>query len=88
MAVLVEVADSSLHRDRTIKAHRYARAGIADYWILNLVDRQLEVYRSPVPDPTRPGRFRYAQTTIVPANGHISPLVNANLRIAVADLLP
>jgi hypothetical protein len=86
--LLVEVSDSSLRQDRKVKGHRYAQAGIADYWILNLVDRQLEVYRNPGPDPARPGRFCYAQTLIIPADGEISPLANPNVRIAVADLLP
>jgi hypothetical protein len=87
-ALLVEVADSSLRRDRTIKAHRYARAGIADYWTVNLVDRRLEVYRNPQPDPARPGRFRYVDVTIIPAAGHVSPLAKPQAQVAVADLLP
>ncbi len=48
IALLVEVADSSLARDRGEKCDIYARAGIAFYWIVNLVDRQLEVYANPV----------------------------------------
>ena len=43
----MEVADSSLAHDRTHKATVYAQAGIRDYWIWNLVDRSLEVYRDP-----------------------------------------
>jgi len=86
--LLVEVADSSLLYDRVIKAHRYALAGITDYWIVNLVDRQLEVYRNPGPDPARPGRFRYADLTIVPADGHASPLGKQDQQVAVVDLLP
>ena len=86
--LLVEVADSSLRHDRVVKAHRYARAGIGDYWIVNLVDRQLEVYRNPGPDPDRPGRFRYALVTIVPADGHVTPLIRPTQQINVADLLP
>ncbi|HKI18317.1 MAG TPA: Uma2 family endonuclease [Isosphaeraceae bacterium] len=86
--LLVEVADSSLRYDRMIKGHRYALAGIADYWIVNLVDRQLEVYRNPGPDPARPGRFRYRDVTIVAADGHASPLANPGQQVAVADLLP
>jgi Uma2 family endonuclease len=85
---LAEVADSTLRHDRKVKGHRYAQAGIADYWILNLIDRELEVYRRPEPDPSHPGRFRYADVTIIPANGHVSPLAQPNARIAVADLLP
>ncbi len=53
--LLVEVCDSSLRYDRVVKAHRYALAGIADYWIVNLIDRQLEIYRNPEPDPGSAG---------------------------------
>jgi Putative restriction endonuclease len=49
IALIVEVADSTLDRDRTLKQTIYARAGIATYWIVNLVDRQLEVYTKPAP---------------------------------------
>jgi Uma2 family endonuclease len=86
--LLAEVAETSLRHDRVVKAHRYAFAGIADYWIVNIVDRQLEVYRQPGPDPDRPGRFRYADVTIVPADGQVAPLAKPDQLIAVADLLP
>jgi hypothetical protein len=86
--LLVEVADSSLRHDRVVKAHRYALTDIADYWIVNLVDRQLEVYRNPGPDPDRPGRFCYANLTIVSADGQIAPLAKPDLQTNVADLLP
>jgi Uma2 family endonuclease len=86
--LVIEISDATLRKDRTIKAHLYAHAGIADYWILNLVDRQLEIHRNPGPDPSRKGRFRYADVTIVPADGHASPLVAPEANIAVADLLP
>lgn len=45
--LVVEVADTSLAKDRLRKGGLYARAGIADYWIVNLVDRVVEVYRQP-----------------------------------------
>jgi hypothetical protein len=44
LELVVEVADTSLERDRIMKQRIYARAGIPIYWILNLGDRQLEVY--------------------------------------------
>jgi Uma2 family endonuclease len=46
--LLVKVAESSLEVDRGIKVGMYAEAGIADYWIVNLIDEQIEVYRNPV----------------------------------------
>jgi hypothetical protein len=47
LELVIEVSDTSLERDRTIKQRIYARAGIPIYWILNLGDRQLEVYTQP-----------------------------------------
>ena len=49
VALVIEVADSTLARDRTAKRRAYARAGIPAYWIVNLVDRQLERYTNPDP---------------------------------------
>ena len=45
--LLVEVAESSLVYDRTVKLPNYALAGITEYWIVNLIDEQIEVYRKP-----------------------------------------
>jgi Uma2 family endonuclease len=46
--LVVEVADSSLARDRGRKAHLYAESGIPEYWIVNLIDRRVEVYSEPL----------------------------------------
>jgi len=86
--LLVEISDATLRKDRTLKAHLYAQGGIADYWIVNLVDRQLEIHRSPGPDPSRKGRSRYSDITVVAADGHASPLARPEAVVAVADLLP
>lgn len=45
--LVIEVADSSLLRDQRDKTRIYARAGIPAYWIINLVDRRIEVYTQP-----------------------------------------
>jgi Uma2 family endonuclease len=45
--LVVEVAESSLAYDRGEKAHLYAEAGIADYWVVNIPDRSIEVHREP-----------------------------------------
>ena len=55
--LVIEVASSSLHRDRTEKAELYAEVGIQDYWIVNLVDRTIEVYRDPAA-----GHYRSVKT--------------------------
>ena len=54
LALVVEIADSSLERDRTVKKRVYARAGIPVYWIVNLVEKQLEVYTEPINLPEEP----------------------------------
>ncbi len=87
-SLIVETGDATLRKDRTLKAHIYAQAGIADYWIVNLVDRQIEVHRNPGADPSRRGRFRYADVTTVPESGRIAPLAAPESPVAVADLLP
>ena len=51
VSLVIEVADSSLRRDRTLKKRLYAAAGILVYWIVNLIDNQIEVYT----DPSGPG---------------------------------
>lgn len=86
--LVVEVSDTTLRYDRRVKAHLYARAGIADYWIVNLRDRQLEVHRNPGPDPARLGRSSYSHVTIIPATGTAMTLAAPGVVIAVADLLP
>ena len=86
--LVMEISDATLHKDRTLKAHLYASAGLADYWILNIQDRQLEIYRRPGPDPSRKDRFGYSEITIVPTDGHAAPLARPEARVGVADLLP
>src|SRR5262249_62096530 len=54
VAMLVEVSDSTLGQDQGLKLAAYARDGIPVYWIVNLVDRQVEVYTRPV----KAGRYR------------------------------
>jgi len=87
-ALAIEVAHSSLDFDRRDKGSLYARAGIADYWIVNLVDRALEIYRDPVRDPTAVYGWRYRSVTIMTPPASAVPLAFASSRIAVADLLP
>jgi Uma2 family endonuclease len=86
--LIVEVSDTTVSYDRRRKGSLYARAGIRDYWLVNLVRRRLEVYRDPVPDPTRPYGHRYSSRTDLQPPATISPLALPHLTLSVADLLP
>ena len=86
--LIVEVADSSLPQDRREKASLYARARIADYWIVNLVDSILEVYREPAMDPDAPYGWRYRSTAILHAGDVVTPLAGPRSTVPVSDLLP
>ena len=84
----VEVAESSLALDRRHKGSLYARAGLVDYWIVNLVDRVLEVYRRPVEDSAAPFGWRYAEREVLDAFAPVTPLAAPQSSISVAQLLP
>ena len=86
--LVVEVSDSMLALDRRDKGGLYARAGIAEYWIVNLVDRVLEIYREPVPAPEAPYGWRYSNVRALGPSDFVSPLAAQDSRIAVAGLLP
>lgn len=78
----VEVSDSSLRYDRVRKSRAYSRAGIPEYWIVNLRERQLEVLRDPDPEA---GVYRERQ--VLGPDDEIRPL-GASRALRVADLLP
>jgi Uma2 family endonuclease len=87
-ALIVEVALSRLALDREHKGSLYARAGIADYWIVNLPDRRVEVYRDPMPDAGAAFGWRYGRTLALRPDEHVSPLAAPAAVISVAELLP
>jgi Uma2 family endonuclease len=86
--LIVEVAETTLSYDRNHQANLYAAAGIADYWIVNLVQRQLEVYRDPIADSSQLFGFRYNRRAILDPPDTVSPLAAPQASITVADLLP
>jgi Uma2 family endonuclease len=86
--LVVEVADTSLGEDRTLKGGLYARASIPDYWIVNLPDRVLEVHREPVPSDAAPFGWRYASALVLRPPDGVTPLAAPHARVAVASLLP
>jgi len=86
-ALVVEVADSSLRLDRRLKAGLYARAGLPEYWIVNLVDGALEVHREPQPAPDAAYGWAYRSVDVLRPPASVSPLAAPGARIPVADLL-
>ena len=79
--IVIEVADTSLSHDRIRKARAYAASGIPEYWIVNLIDRQVEVYTAP--DSTT-STYRQRRDLLP---GDILALAGGST-IAVSDLLP
>lgn len=86
--LVVEVAETSLVLDRTHKGSLYARAGLADYWILNLMDGVLEVYRQPAPSSEAPFGWAYSEVQSLGLTDLVSPLAVPSARIPVPALLP
>jgi Uma2 family endonuclease len=86
IALVVEVAETSLLRDRR-KARMYARAGIAQYWIVNLRDGVVEVCSQPQPTLAEPA---YGQTQSFAADGIVEFNLpgEAALQLAVREFLP
>ena len=84
----IEVAESSVSFDREHKGSLYARAGLQEYWIVNLVDRVLEIYRDPAPDAAAMYGWRYHSVTTLTPPAVVAPLAFVASRIAVSDLLP
>ena len=87
-ALVLEVSDSSLAFDRRDKGSLYARAQILDYWIVNLVDRVLEVCRDPVLSADALYGWSYARVLRLGPEATISPLAAPAASISVTDLLP
>lgn len=86
--LLVEVSDTTLDYDQTEKASLYAAANIADYWIVDLNNRRVEIRRRPIPDGAQPFGFAYGDLTIHVPGDSISPLAAPQISLLVDDLLP
>jgi Uma2 family endonuclease len=81
--LVVEVAGDSLRLDRQTKAALYARAGIPEYWIVNLAESTVEIDHDPDPDPET-GVYR--ARAVVSSEGMLTATSVPGLRINVADL--
>ncbi len=79
--LLIEVADSTLRYDRGDKRPAYARRGIREYWVLNLQDNALEIFRNPSGET-------YLDEHVLGPDGIVSPLAFPDLELRVGDFLP
>jgi len=86
--LVVEVAESSLPFDRGEKASLYASADIPEYWVVNLLDRRLEVYRDPFPMAGQPYGYGYRSCTHYAATDEVTPLAVPSGVVKVSNLLP
>ena len=78
--LIIEVADTTLSTDLGIKANLYAQSGIADYWVLDVNNRQLNIFREPSQDG-------YLSQVILADDGSICPLQFPDVSFAVRDML-
>jgi Uma2 family endonuclease len=83
VALIVEVSDTSLAKDRGEKWDNYAKAGIPVYWIVNLVDHQVEVY-------TEPAESSYGAKQVYKPGEDVPVIIDGDEvgRIAVSEILP
>jgi Uma2 family endonuclease len=86
--LVVEVSDDTLAFDRREKASLYARAGLQDYWIVNLPEAVVEVYRDPRPQAESPYGYGYTQVTRHAPGDTLTPLAAPQAKIPVENLLP
>jgi Uma2 family endonuclease len=86
--VIIEVSDTTYLKDSTLKLREYARAGIEDYWIVNLPERRVEVYRDPENPTGRRQGWRYATATHHASGEQVRLLKRPKIAFDVAAMLP
>jgi Uma2 family endonuclease len=86
--MIVEIADTTLFTDTTTKAELYATAGVPEYWVLDVVGRQLHIFRDPQSLPAGLGATAYKTHLTLGLTDSISPLAAPQASIRVSDLLP
>lgn len=86
--LVVEISESSLPIDTTKKVELYATASVPDYWVIDLENRKLHVFRDPEPKPTGLGATAYKSRQSFDPSDSISPLAMPSATVKVADLLP
>jgi Uma2 family endonuclease len=79
--LVVEVSDSTLKQDCEVKDKLYAQVGITDYWVLDLKNRQLHIFRNPTP-------IGYTSHLILAEPNQVSPLAFPDITLSLALVLP
>jgi Uma2 family endonuclease len=87
VSLIVEVADASLAKDRRLKARIYARAGILTYWLLNVMDRQLEIFTNPSGPVQMPGYHEHRTYRVEDRISLVIGLSDLGT-IRIGDLIP
>lgn len=85
--LVVEFSDTSLEYDRREKLSLYAKAGIPEYWIINLQTNTLEVYREPIPDAELPFGYGYRIRMLLNAHEQVAPLFAPDQPITVHEMI-
>jgi Uma2 family endonuclease len=86
--LVIEVSDTSYAKDRGPKLRLYARSGIRDYWIINLLGNRVEIYRQPHNPTGKRSGWRYVDVSFHGPGQRISPLARPQIEFAVDALLP
>jgi Uma2 family endonuclease len=86
--LVVEVADSSLAYDTGDKSNLYAAGGIEDYWVIDVANRAVHVFRDPVRDASAPHGFRYRNQQTFDDSATVIPRAMPSASVLVAALLP
>jgi len=86
--LVVEVADATLPYDRDVKGSLYARAGVPEYWLVNLAEAVVEAHRDPMVMPQARFGWQYRTVDRFGPGDSIARLSFPHASIAVADLLP
>jgi Uma2 family endonuclease len=86
--LVVEVADSTLSFDRTVKQSAYARDGVQEYWILNLREKQFEVYTEPMRSSEDDSLWGYRSIRLWSPGEVLSPKDMPTVTVEIADLFP
>ena len=81
MLLVVEASNTTLKADMTGKVRQYGSAGIPEYWVVDIPNRLLHVFREPTPSG-------YASEIVLTTDEEVRPLAAPEAAVRVADLLP